>query len=81
MKHEENLLVMLIKFYNMQAGTAFRSSNENNKSIVDGALTRINDDVSSLKNHIRTFCKENMDCNTSDGFNRCFESVKVEVEG
>jgi len=59
MKHNSETLVMIIKFYNMQAGTACRSNNEQNQRVVDEALTRANDEVATLKNHIRTWVKEN----------------------
>lgn len=52
---------MLIKFYNMQAGTAFRSGNEWNQNKVLEVLDAMDGDVTAVKNHIRAWVKENPD--------------------
>ena len=51
---------MLIRFYNMQASTAFRAGNTSNQKVVLEALDRAGD-VVTLKNHIREYVRNNDD--------------------
>lgn len=53
MKHSTETIAMIIRFYNMQAGTAFRCSNEYNQAVTSDALERVNDDIKFLKEHIK----------------------------
>ena len=53
------LIQMLIRFYNMQAGASCRVNNEYNHKIVSRALDLANGDIAHLKDHIRTYVKEN----------------------
>ena len=60
---------MLIRFYNMQASTAFRAGNESNQKVVLEALEKAGD-VVTLKNHIRKYVKDHDDKDLV----RCFEA-------
>lgn len=67
---------MIIRFYNMQAGTAFRTGNEANIKFVSGYLTDELDNVRELKDHIRNYIAtsdENI-YTTGDGFKDCFKT-------
>lgn len=65
---------MLLKFYNMQAGTAFRTKNEWNQKVVLDALDALNGDVVALKNHVRMWVKDNPEAAIRN-VNECFEAV------
>lgn len=49
---------MLIKFYNMQAGTAFRAGSETNQSVVVKCINSMHDDIAGIKSHIRAWVAE-----------------------
>lgn len=75
MTNRTEVASMLIKFYNMQAGTRCKSANEANQQVVIKALERANDDVTAVKNHIRTWVKENSNHLFESGsFSECFDS-------
>ena len=57
---------MLIRFYNVQAGTAFRFGNPKSQEKVAAALDRSNNNVTALKNHIRAWVKDNPEASKSD---------------
>lgn len=77
MTNKTEVATMLIKFYNMQAGTALRSSNEWNQKVVLEALDRANDDITVIKNHIRTWVAENPEASkASYCLQNCFESFR-----
>lgn len=59
--YSESLLSMLIKFYNVQAGTHFRANNEVNQRAVSKALDACDGNVAQLKNHIREWVANNYD--------------------
>ena len=48
---------MLIRFFNMQAGTSFKVSNVSNRECVDSAIERSCGDIVELKNYVREFAK------------------------
>lgn len=48
---------MLIKFFNMQAGTSFRVGNPANQQVALEALDRAGGNVVAVKNHIREYVK------------------------
>lgn len=50
---------MLIRFFNMQAGTSYKVSIEKNQKAVSDAIDRANGDIVMLKNYIRDYVKEN----------------------
>ena len=69
---------MLIRFYNMKAGTKFRPSNERNVLRVQMALDRADGNVEVLKDHVRKYVADNADVAKSDMW-ICFDSfVKTE---
>ena len=49
---------MLIRFFNMQAGTSYKVSIEKNQKAVSEAIDRANGDIVMLKNYIRDYVKE-----------------------
>lgn len=51
------LIDMMIRFYNLQKGTKFKVSNIHNRNIVADTIQRANGDIVSLKNHIREAVK------------------------
>lgn len=59
LKTNSQIIEMLIKFYNMQAGTSFRTRNELNQSAVAEALGYFNNDVAVFKNFVRNWVREN----------------------
>lgn len=72
MTNSTETIAMLIKFYNMQAGTSFRCNNEWNQKKVDEALISMNNDSYELRRHIKEFCQTHDNANTSEGFRECF---------
>lgn len=78
--HERSIAKMLIRFYNMQAGTAFRSGGEDkwdsNQNYVLRALDKVGGDVAALKSHIRSYLQEN---GTNGKFSDCFMAVEEVV--
>lgn len=75
--NEKSCAEMIVKFYNMQAGTAFRAKNTYNQNMVLGALQR-DTNIAKMKNHIRAYCSENKDrAKTNDGFVECFDTYAV----
>ena len=75
----EEIAKMLIRFYNMQNGTARRLGSDSSVAI-NAALDRANDDVVAIKNHIREWSKsEDKTDSLIDCFN-AFVGVKAEAE-
>lgn len=70
---------MLVKFFNMQCGTAFRSGNEINQKAALDALDRADGDVVAVKNFIRGYASEHKDNKTKDII-ACFEAFKPIVD-
>lgn len=66
---------MLVKFFNMQAGTAFRTGNAVNQQAVLSALDKADGDVVMLKNHIREYTK-----NGGKDIIACLEGFKPVVD-
>lgn len=68
-------LAMLIRFYNMQAGTSIRANNEANQRLVQETFKRANEDIAVLKNHIRAWVKGNPDEAKAEGcLVKCMEA-------
>lgn len=64
-------LEMLIKFYNLQAGTGFRAGNENNQEWAR-QLLETQGDVGAAKNYIRKYVSENPElAKETAGFREC----------
>ena len=61
--NEKAAAKMLIRFYNMQAGTALRSGSEENPdsniSMALDTLSKLDGDIASVKTHIRQYVIEN----------------------
>ena len=49
---------MLIRFFNMQAGTSFRAGKKENRDAVSGAIDRADGDIVTIKNFVRDWCSE-----------------------
>lgn len=64
---------MLIRFYNMQAGTSCRTRNEKSQSVVLAAYDRSGEDIIDLKNHIREWVASHKD-KQDNRMMVCFES-------
>lgn len=72
MERNIELESMLIKFYNMQAGTKFKSSNTNNQDLAH-ELLEATDSVATAKDRIRTYVSENPEISKEFiGFKECF---------
>lgn len=80
-EQREQQITMLIKFFNFQAGTSFKSSIEKNRQSVINALERASDDVVLLKNYIRDWVKEKGEesKNVCECFD-CYPIISKEVE-
>lgn len=65
---------MLIRFYNLQAGTSFRISYDKNQEIVLKALDAMDGNVKALKDEIKKFTQETADI-ASKPFEECFETI------
>ena len=68
--------MMLVKFYNMQNGTAFRSGNQVNQKAALDALDRANGDVVAVKNYIREYASKE----TNKDIITCFEGFKPVID-
>lgn len=67
---------MLIRFYNMQAGTSFRNGNENNQKVILEVLDAMDGNVVDVKNHIRAWTNDNEEkAGTYDGFRECMDAA------
>lgn len=67
---------MLIQFFNMQGGTSYKFSTENNQRVVNDAIERANGNVVKLKNFIREYVNTHKGTNLVD----CFDSFEIEAE-
>ena len=67
---------MLIRFYNMQAGTSFRNGNETNQKVLLEVLDAMDGNVVDVKNHIRAWTNDNEEkAGTYDGFRECMDAA------
>lgn len=71
-QERKSLVEMLIRFFNMQAGTSYKCSTENNQNAVNTAIDRSNGDIVNLKNYVRSYVNEQK-CNN---LVECFESYE-----
>lgn len=67
--------MMLVKFFNMQNGTSFRSGNPANQQVALDALDRADGDVVAVKNHVREYAKGG-----DKDIIACFESFKPVID-
>ena len=66
---------MLIRFFNMQAGTSYKFSTEMNKNAVNVAIEKANNDIVALKNFVRSYVNENKGTSLVD----CFDSFMAKT--
>lgn len=70
---------MVIRFFNMQAGSSIATRAMSNQEVVNTCLDRVGGDVVKVKNHIRTWVAEHKDeKNLSSRFAECMEAIEVE---
>lgn len=75
MERNTELEMMLIKFYNVQAGTSFKASNEKNQNLANELLSAT-ESVDDAKAHIRTYVAENPErCKDFAGMRECFMAI------
>lgn len=72
MKNQQ--IEMLIRFFNMQAGTSFRVGKKENRDAVSGAIDRADGDIVTIKNFVRDWCSEKKGEYIID----CFDAFKKE---
>lgn len=73
---------MILKFYNVQAGTCYRTKNDFNRKMVLDCLNADASNVADIKNHIRAWVKENPEDAKRD-LSVCFDAFRkpaIEVE-
>ena len=76
--NREQIANMLIKFYNMQAGTSFRAKNEWNQTRALEMFDELNQDVAATKNYIRNWVANNQEhCKDNDAFTKCVQGANV----
>lgn len=71
---EKETAAMLIRFFNMQAGTSFRFGTQATLDVVIGALNRTGDDVAFIKNHIREWAVAHAS-DPEKNISACFDSI------
>lgn len=71
---------MLIRFFNMQAGTSYKVSNEKNRTSVDYAIDRANGNIVELKNYVRKYANEGKGNNLSECFDLFVGETEQKVE-
>lgn len=80
MNYSNDTLAMLIRFFNMQAGTAFRYGNDANQNMIANALDKLGGDIDALKTHIKRWVAENPETkNTPTSFTLCISSVNNQM--
>lgn len=67
---------MLIRFFNMQAGTSFRTGKKENRDAVSGAIDRADENVVAIKNFVREWAEAHKNENVS--VIDCFDAFKKE---
>lgn len=67
---------MLIRFFNMQAGTSFRVGKKENRDAVSGAIDRADENVVAIKNFVREWTSAHKDEEVS--VIDCFDAFKKE---
>lgn len=74
MKNQQ--IEMLIRFFNMQAGTSFRVGKKENRDAVSGAIDRADENVVAIKNFVREWAEAHKNENVS--VIDCFDAFKKE---
>lgn len=71
-------LEMLIRFFNMQAGTACRTGNEWNQKAMISALDKVNGDFNAVRTHIKEWVAKTPDCKTiPNSLTVCLDDLKA----
>lgn len=72
---------MIIRFYNMQAGTSIRAEAATNQRIVEECLNRV-EDVVMVKNHIRTWVQAHRseDEPLNGRLEECLDAIEIKKE-
>ena len=66
---------MLIRFFNLQAGTSYKVSNEKNRTAVNLAIDRANENIVELKNYVRKYASDG-----SKDLSECFDLFVGETQ-
>jgi MoxR-like ATPase len=77
MTYASETVKMLVRFYNMQAGSAFRFGTDTTVAAVERALDAAKDageGVAEIKNHIRNFVALSDNANDAEAFANCWET-------
>lgn len=80
MENNVEMIKMLIRFYNMQAGCSISATAKMNQDTVDICLSRIGGDPVVIKNHIRKWTEEHRGDGKgelSSRFEECLEAIEV----
>ena len=78
-RQRQEQIEMLIRFYNMQAGTSFRVGKPENRSAVNSAIERANGDIAKVKNAVREWVNNHNDDMQSGGaVIVCFDTILCE---
>lgn len=76
MKNQQ--IEMLIRFFNMQAGTSFRVGKKENRDAVSGAIDRADGDIVAIKNFVREWASAHKGEEVS--VIDCFDAFKAKEE-
>lgn len=75
-RQRQEQIEMLIRFYNMQAGTSFRVGKYENQCAVNSAIERANGDIVKVKNAVREWVNHHTDIATASGaVITCFDAI------
>ena len=78
-RQRQEQIEMLIRFYNMQAGTSFRVGKYENQCAVNSAIERANGDIVKVKNAVREWVNNHNDDMQSGGaVIVCFDTILCE---
>lgn len=79
MMNRTEAIAMIIRYFNMQAGTACRTNNEANQRYVSRILNEDMTNIQAIKEHIRAWAKEHPDANkTQNCLTACIDSFIFE---
>ena len=82
-ENEKNVARMVVRFFNMQNGTAYRSGNEesptSNIGVILQKLDELDGDVAFLKNHIREYGNDHKDFSLAECIIDCRKVQKTEA--
>lgn len=73
--NEKQIAMMLVKFFNLQTGTKFKSSSNKNLELAIAALDKLDGDVAELKSRIKEY-----GCAGGTSLCDCFENIIFEAK-